>query len=441
MQASALFRTMLLASGVVAALGSGIHTAKADYIQTNLVSDIPGLARITDPLLVNPWGISRSPTGSPFWTSNQGTNTSTLFAVTGSTNVSKVNINPPDGFVAIPKHGGSAAQGPTGQVNNTNTASFQLTPGTPSTSSRFIFANLNGTISGWAGGPSSTIKVTTPGAVYTGLAIDTAGTRLYAANGAGGTIDVFDSSFAPVSIPGGFTDPTLPAEYVPFNVEDIGGKIYVTYAPSGLAAQRAATPGQGFVSVFDENGNFEQRLITGSELAAPWGLALAPSGFGKFGGDLLVGNFSFVDSEINAFDPVTGAFKGSIPINVGAGNTPGGLWGLIFGSGAGNGGDANTLYFLDGINGERDGTFCRHHDSRTVEPAAACRSAGSPFGGIPDCAARRLTASLIAIAPRLPVPGNRGCVPQVEESYALFSTSCNNSAPVVRDARIGADRP
>src|SRR6185369_270237 len=143
MQASALFRTMLLASGVVAALGSGIHTAKADYIQTNLVSDIPGLARITEPLLVNPWGISRSPTGSPFWTSNQGTSTSTLFAVTGSTNVTKVNINPPNGFVAIPTTP-AGPQGPTGQVNNTNTASFQLTPGVSSTSSRFIFANLNG---------------------------------------------------------------------------------------------------------------------------------------------------------------------------------------------------------------------------------------------------------------------------------------------------------
>src|SRR6478609_6279570 len=118
---------MFLASGVVAALGSGIHTAKADYIQTNLVSDIPGLARITESLLMNPWGISRSPTGSPFWTSNQGTNTATLFAVTGGTNVSKVNINPPDRFVAIPQTA-TPAQGPTGQVNNTNTASFQLTP-------------------------------------------------------------------------------------------------------------------------------------------------------------------------------------------------------------------------------------------------------------------------------------------------------------------------
>ena len=357
MQASALFRTMFLASGVVAALGSGIHTAKADYIQTNLVSDIPGLARITDPLLVNPWGISRSPTGSPFWTSNQGTNTTTLFAVTGGTNVTKVNINPPNGFVAIPTTP-AGPQGPTGQVNNTNTASFQLTPGVSSTSSRFIFANLNGTISGWAGGLSSTVKVTTQNAVYTGLAIDQAGTRLYAANGVGGTIDVFDSSFAPVSIPGGFTDPTLPAKYVPFNVEDLNGKIYVTYAPSGLPAQQHAAPGEGIVSVFDENGNFEKRLITtGSELAAPWGLALAPSGFGQFGGDLLVGNFSFDASEINAFDPTTGAFKGSIPINVGAGNTPGGLWDLIFGSGAGNGGDANTLYFLDGINGEKNGLF------------------------------------------------------------------------------------
>src|SRR5690242_8267177 len=118
MQTSALFRTMLLASGVAAALGSGIHTAKADYIQTNLVSDISGLARITDPRLVNPWGISRSPTGSPFWTSNQKDNTATLFAVTGGTNVSKVLVAP-NGFVAIPTFG-NGPQGPTGQVNNTN---------------------------------------------------------------------------------------------------------------------------------------------------------------------------------------------------------------------------------------------------------------------------------------------------------------------------------
>jgi uncharacterized protein (TIGR03118 family) len=282
-------------------------------------------------------------------------NSSTLYAITGATSVTQVLGVNAQGFVGIPTTA-AGPQGPTGQVNNTNTASFQLTPGTASTSARFLFANLNGTISGWAGGLSSTIEVTTPGAVYTGLAIDAAGTRLYAADSAGGAIHVFDSTFAPVSTLG-FSDPNIPQGFVPFNVQDIGGKVYVTYAPAGLAAQRAATPGQGFVSVFDENGTFLQRLITGSQLAAPWGLALAPAGFGPFGGALLVGNFSFANSLINAFDPTTGAFRGSIAINVGAGNTPGGLWGMMFGSGAGSGGDANTLYFLDGINGETAGLF------------------------------------------------------------------------------------
>jgi uncharacterized protein (TIGR03118 family) len=140
---------------------------------------------------------------------------------------------------------------------------------------------------------------------------------------------------------------------VPFNVQDIGGKVYVTYAPAGRANQTGATPGQGVVDVYDENGNFLQRLITGGQLAAPWGVALAPSGFGPFGGDLLVGNFSFANSEINAFDPVTGAFDGTIPIDVGA-NQPGGLWDITFGNG-GAGGSPNILYFADGINGELDG--------------------------------------------------------------------------------------
>jgi len=329
--------------------------ATAQYAQTNLVSNIPGLAAITDPRLVNPWGISRSAT-SPFWTSNQGMNSSTLYAITGSTNVSQVLGVNANGFVGIPTTP-TGPQGPTGQVNNGNTASFQLTPGNAATSARFIFADLNGTISGWASGLTSTIQATTTGAIYTGLAINAAGTRLYAADSAGAHVNVFDGSFAPVSLPGSFVDPTLPSGFVPFNVQDINGRVYVTYAPAGLPAQRAAAPGAGFVSVFDENGTFVQRLISGSQLAAPWGLALAPTGFGAFGGDLLVGNFSFAASVINAFDPVTGALRGSIPIDVGAGNTPGGLWGLMFGSGAGSGGDANTLYFLDGINGETAGLF------------------------------------------------------------------------------------
>ncbi|HEV7575625.1 MAG TPA: TIGR03118 family protein [Caldimonas sp.] len=351
-----LLRSRLAGIAALSLAALGLSSpASAQYAQTNLVSNIPGLAAITDPRLVNPWGISRSAT-SPFWTSNQGMNSSTLYAITGSTNVSQVLGVNANGFVAIPTTA-AGPQGPTGQVSNSNTASFQLTPGTASSSARFIFADLNGTISGWAGGLTSTVGASTPGAVYTGLAINTAGTRLYAADSAGGHVNVFDSGFAPVSLPGSFTDPTLPSGFVPFNVQDIAGKVYVTYAPAGVAAQRAAAPGAGFVSVFDENGAFMQRLVSGSRLAAPWGVALAPAGFGPFGGDLLVGNFSFASSVINAFDPLTGLFQGSIPIDVGAGNTPGGLWGLMFGSGAGSGGDANTLYFLDGINGETAGLF------------------------------------------------------------------------------------
>ena len=276
--------------------------------------------------------------------------------MSGSTAVSKVNINPPAGFVAIPTTAGGP-QGPTGQVNNANTASFSVGGGGDGGSAHFIFANLNGTISAWDAGATAFVQATTAGAVYTGLAINASQTRIFAANDAGiGSINVFDSHFAPVSLPGAFIDPHLPAGFVPFNVQDIGGKVYVTYAPAGRANMTGATAGMGVVDVFDENGGFLQRLITGGHLAAPWGMALAPAGFGTFAGDLLVGNFSFVNSEINAFDPVTGTFKGSIPISVGAGNMPGGLWDLMFGNG-GNGGSADALYFSDGINGEADGLF------------------------------------------------------------------------------------
>jgi uncharacterized protein (TIGR03118 family) len=251
----------------------------------------------------------------------------------------------------------SGPQGPTGQVNNANTSSFSVGKGGDGGSAHFIFANLNGTISAWDAGTTAFIQTTTVGAVYTGLAINAAQTRIYAANDAGaGRIDVFDSAFAPVSLPGAFVDPNLPVGLVPFNVQDIGGKVNITYAPAGRPNMTAATAGMGAVDVFDENGNFLQRLITGGPLAAPWGVALAPAGFGAFGGDLLVGNFSFVDSGINAFDPITGKFMGTIPISVGAGNTPGGLWDLTFGNG-GNGGSADALYFSDGINGEADGLF------------------------------------------------------------------------------------
>jgi uncharacterized protein (TIGR03118 family) len=342
----------------VGALWAGtLHAEVADFVQVNLVSDIPGLATITEPELVNPWGVSHSTT-SPFWTSNQGTNTTTLFAVTDRTTVTKVTaVNPPTGNIAIPTTT-TGPQGPTGQVNNTNTSSFPVKNGGNGSSAAFIFANLNGTVAAWNGGPTAFIQVTTPRAVYTGLAINGAQTRLYAANDAGtGSIDVFDSTFAPVSLEAGaFVNPALPGGLVPFNVRDIRGNIYVTYAPAGRAAQTNAPSGAGAVAIFDEDGNFITQLIAGSRLAAPWGITLAPAGFGRFINHLLVGNFSFLHSEINAFDPTTGRFRGRIPIDVGKGHTPGGLWSLEFGVG-GNNGDPNTLYFTDGINGEAHGLF------------------------------------------------------------------------------------
>jgi uncharacterized protein (TIGR03118 family) len=194
------------------------------------------------------------------------------------------------------------------------------------TSARFIFANLNGTISAWAGGLAASIQVTTPSTVYTGLAINQAQTQLYAASATG--INVFNSPFAPVNLgANAFATPAAAAGLVPFNVQNINGNLYVTYAPPTLAGQRAAALGAGAVAVFDANGNLIQTIIApGSALAAPWGITLAPDSFGQFGGDLLVGNFSFLHSEINAFDPVTGMLEGNIPIDVGSGNTPGGPW-------------------------------------------------------------------------------------------------------------------
>jgi uncharacterized protein (TIGR03118 family) len=193
-----------------------------------------------------------------------------------------------------------------------------------------------------------------------------------------GAVQVFDGSFKNVTPAGSFVDPDLPAGsgLVPFNVEDIGGKVYVTYAPAGRTAQEDATAGMGAVAVFNEQGVFQTQLVSGGPLASPWGMAIAPTSFGSFGGDLLVGNFAFGESEINAFNATTGAFEGTIDINPGAGNMPGGLWDLVFGN---NGtGNAETLYFTDGINGETDGLF----GAITVPEPSTWAMMALGFGGL-----------------------------------------------------------
>ena len=357
-----LKRSLVTTAMAVATLYAGAWRAEADFIQTDLVSDIPGLAALTDPELHNPWGVSHTAT-SPFWTSNQGTQTATLFAVTAGNGVTKAAPAGTNGNIAIPPAGVS---GPTGQVANTNTSSFPVSvvSGGNGASANFIFANLNGSISAWNGGQTAFIQVTTPGASYTGLAINQAQTQLYAANNVpGGSVNVFNSSFTQV---GTIATPAAISalNLIPFNVQTLSnGNVAVTYAPPGRAAQLATNPATGptvgAVAIFDATGTTVLQTILGNpnnKLAAPWGITLAPASFGPFANDLLVGNFSSVVSEINAFDPLTGAFLGTIPIDVGVGNTPGGLWSIGFGTGGSNG-SPNTLFFTDGINGTMDGLF------------------------------------------------------------------------------------
>ncbi len=340
---SASSSALSLAFGALAASFVLASTASASpYAQTNLVSDVPGLAQLTDANLRNPWGMAFSAT-SPFWMSDQGSNTSTLYRVTNGV-VSKVALT-----VSIPTTS-TGPQGPTGQVsNNAGAGTFTVN----GTAASFIFADLNGTISAWNGGATATVMAST-GKVYTGLAIAGTGAnaRLYAASATG--VDVFSSTFAPLSPAFVDNDPGL-AGLVPFNVQTIGNNVYVTYAPAGRTAQLGAAEGSGAVAIFDTNGNLIRTLISGSKLASPWGVTLAPLGFGGFGGDLLVGNFSFAVAEINAFDPLTGAWLGTIADQTGTTLINSGLWGIAFGNGVTGG--ANTLYFNAGINNETNGLF------------------------------------------------------------------------------------
>lgn len=336
---------LLLELGVVAQAGTMVR-------QTNLVSNQPGVALLHDPDLINAWGISFSPT-SPFWVSANGTNISTLYGgdVTNATTGIRSPLTKNALEVSVPPH--TPFIGPTGQVNNPTTG-FQVTNGTTAGPSRFIFASLDGSISGWnpAVNPTNAIVgVQQQGAAYTGLGIGTTGgqTFLYAANVAGGTIDVFNSSFLKTTLAGSFVDPNLPAGFVPFNIQNLGNTLYVTY--------ENMTSGGGVVSAFDLQGNFLRRIadsLSGIPLAAPWGLAIAPASWGAFANALLVGNLQ--SGLINAFDPLSGAFLGHLLDDLGNPLVIDGLWGLTAGSG-GNAGDRDAIYFAAGPDFGQNGLF------------------------------------------------------------------------------------
>jgi len=367
-----------------AALSLAAQPASAQpnrFSQRNLVSNIPGLAANTDPALQNPWGISFGPT-TPFWISDANTGVATLYNGAGVKQALTVTI---------PGPGGPVPGVPTGQVFN-NTTGFNLTPGAGTNLARFIFASATGTISGWnpaLGNTAITMVNGFPASSYTGLGIgtSTAGATLFGANFGTGHVDAFDGNFGTASLGGSFTDPGLPSGYAPFNVQNIGGSLYVTYAVVGPDGEDLAGPGNGIVDVYDTNGNLLRRLVNpGGVLNSPWGVAIAPSHFGAFGGDLLVGNLG--DGTIHAFDPMTGALQGTLLNQFGNPLVNDGLWALAFGNN-GPGFDPNTLYFTAGLNDETDGLF--GSISPVPEPSSVALVA-TGLGGLLVAARRRRRA-------------------------------------------------
>jgi uncharacterized protein (TIGR03118 family) len=315
------------------------------FLQTNLVSNMPGLAEFTDPQLVNPWGISLG----PIWISDNQTGFSSIYSPAG------VKAGAFPNGVSIPNAAKSpfAHATPTGSVLNTdpNKGDFNVTvPGAsgPVTArSIFLFDSLDGTISGWNGtGTAAGIGVTVPGAIFTGLATgtDSNGNNLiYAADWAKGTVDVFNGSFTQVD-KGSFIDRNVPKTFRPFNTQNINGDIWVSYAKFDRATG-ADTGTGGFVAEFNGDGVLMRTIKSQGWMNSPWGLTMAPSGFGDFGGDLLVGNFG--DGTISAFDPHNGHFLGQLSDAAGNPVVNENLWGIRFGNPGSS--TANTLFFTAGL--------------------------------------------------------------------------------------------
>lgn len=326
----------------------------ARYQVTNLVADLPGVAANTDANLVNGWGIAMRAT-SPIWVSDNATGKSTVYNGLGT------QISPPSP-VAIPGPGGTGQGAPTGIAANPSTSDFLLAGA--GTAALFIWSTEDGTIAAWNGGPSATIKfVATDGAVYKGLALagNGAAFRLYAADFHNGKIDVLDNTFAPTSVAGGFLDPGIPAGFAPFNVMNLQGDLYVSYAKQQPGSNdEAHGAGLGFVDVFDADGFLIARVATRGKLNAPWGMAIAPAGFGRFGGDLLVGNFG--DGRINAYNAKNYTFAGQLQSSQGGVLVIDGLWGIAFGNGFQHQ-PADTLFFAAGPDDEMHGLFGK------IEPA------------------------------------------------------------------------
>jgi uncharacterized protein (TIGR03118 family) len=352
---AAVAAALTVPSGPALASGPG-----NEFHQTNLISDLSTVgAQIVDKDALNPWGLAFSAT-SPLWVSDNNSGLATVYSITpGGLTAKNAGL-----VVTVPGGRASTDDGssPTGQVANSTTG-FVVTTAAGSGPAAFIFDSESGQISAWnhTADPISatetstaTLEYSSPTAVYKGLTIATndEGTFLYAANFHDGTVDVFNSQFQLVHLDGDFTDPNLPPGYAPFGIQNIDGLIFVTYALQDAAKHDdVAGHGHGFIDVYTSNGFLIERLVSRGALDSPWGLAVAPQGFGPFSGDLLVGNFG--DGLIHAYGLFSGQPFGPLldeqhqPIQIN------GLWALKFGT-ASTGG-TGTLLFSAGLNDENDG--------------------------------------------------------------------------------------
>jgi uncharacterized protein (TIGR03118 family) len=378
--AAAIIALAVSGATAVRADGDGLDGHRDAYVVTNLVSNLPNTAAVQDPNLQNPWGVAFTPAASPFWIADNANGLSTLYDGAGAIQALVVTIPCP------PTAGqGSSCPGtssPNGLVWNptTNVATAFLVPLTGKAAS-FIFSTEDGTISAWTGGltppdnavlavNNSTVPSPTNGAVYKGLVfgVNAKGVFLFATNFRAGTVEVYAPApsgsatgfYVPATTAGSFSDPNIPPGYAPFGIQNINGDLFVTYAKQNKQMHDdVAGPGNGFVDVFDTDGHLLRRFASRGTLNSPWGVARASFAFGKFSGDILVGNFG--NGRINVFHS-SGEFVDQLDDSDGKPVSIDGLWTLTLGGGKNSSSD--TLYFTAGPNGETDGLF------GTITPAS-----------------------------------------------------------------------
>ena len=331
--------------GAAAARSHPHRHGLAGYHQRNLVADVPGHAEVTDPNLVNAWGLSFGPT-TPAWVADNGTGR--LDAVLGRDRLRQGRDDAP-----------ARREDPAGRADRDRVQRRRRLQDRRQPVGAFLFSSEAGVISGWnpAFGTAARTAASAMGAIYKGLAIATTpgGPRLYATDFHGNRVDVWDDTFAPAGRPGGFTDPNLPKGFAPFGIQTVGGRIVVTYAKQDAdAMDDVHGAGLGFVDLYDTSGTLIKRLVSRGPLDAPWGIAQAPKHFGKASKDLLIGNFG--DGRINAFNPTNGRFEGALRKGKrGPRLEIDGLWALEFGNGVI--GTPQTLLFTAGPGDESHGLF------------------------------------------------------------------------------------